>query len=179
MTVLIDDAAHAGLVRESAKRRSRETGGPLFGFADGDDAVVVCAYGPGPGARHRRSSFEPDRETTRALMSAVREASEKRLRFLGSWHTHPGGAAVPSARDISTAREMADDPAVILPSPLLLIQATRSLVRGAEATDLMAWRWDVIAQSLVADPIETVDLETRWCPVVCITRRKRRYRLVG
>ena len=132
MTVFLDTRARDAVGIESQRRRLRETGGALFGFVDGDDVVVGCAYGPGPHARHRRSSFESHRTTTAAIMAAVRRASSQRYRFLGSWHTHPAGAAVPSYRDIQTAAEIGAEADVLLPSPLVIIQATRPRLRGAE-----------------------------------------------
>ncbi|HXW58492.1 MAG TPA: Mov34/MPN/PAD-1 family protein [Solirubrobacteraceae bacterium] len=166
MTVFIDRRAGDALGAESRRRRVRETGGALFGFADGDHVVVACAYGPGPHARHRHTSFESHRPTTDAIMATVREASTQRYRFLGSWHTHPAGAAVPSSRDTATAAEIAAEAEVLLPRPLVIIQATRPRVRGAGLAELAAWRWDPGASEMVREALESVDLEERWCPVV-------------
>jgi integrative and conjugative element protein (TIGR02256 family) len=138
----------------------------LFGFVDGDDVVVGCAYGPGPHARHRRSSFESHRTTTEAIMAAVRRVSSQRYRFLGSWHTHPAGAAAPSYRDTQTAAEIAAEADVLLPSPLVIIQATRPRLRGAELAELAAWRWDPAINQMVCVALEPVELEERWCPAV-------------
>lgn len=179
VTVLLDTRARAAIAQEAGRRRTRETGGALFGFVDGQDVIVACAYGPGPRARHRRASFEPHRATTEEAMRVVREDSRQRFRFLGSWHTHPGGVAVPSSRDAATAGEIAADAAVLLPSPLLLIQATRPAGRGAEPAELAAWRWDPGARGLVHDAVEAIELEHRWCPVVTIARGCRRDQIVG
>ena len=101
-------------------------------------------------------------------MHAVRKASRQRYRFLGSWHTHPGGLPFPSGRDVATAGEIAADAAVLLPSPVVLIQATRRHGRGAQPTELAAWRWDPVARGLGGDAIEAIELKHRWCPVVMI-----------
>jgi len=179
VTVLLDTRARAAIAQEAGRRRTRETGGALFGFVDGEDVVVVCAYGPGPRARHRRASFEPHGGTTQEIMRAVREDSRQRFRFLGSWHTHPGGVAAPSDRDAATACEIASDAAVLLAAPLLLIQATRRRGRYAEPTELAAWRWDPAAGGLASDAIEAIELEHRWCPVVTVGRGSRRDQIVG
>lgn len=179
VTVLLDTRARAAIAQEAGLRRTRETGGALFGFADGDDVIVACAYGPGSRARHRRASFEPHRSTTAAIMRAVRQASRSRFRFLGSWHTHPGGLAIPSGRDAATAGEIAADAAVLLPTPLVLIQATRRRGRGAQPTELAAWRWDPVARALSRDAIEVIQLEHRWCPVVTIPRGCRPDEMIG
>ena len=179
MTVLIDTRAREAIADVARRRRRCETGGALFGFVDGENVIVACAYGPGSRARHRPASFEPHRPTTEAIMRAVREESSRRFRFLGSWHTHPGGVAAPSGRDTATAAEIADDGAVLLPSPLLLIQATRRVGRGAEPTDLAAWRWDAVARALRRDALELTELEERWCPVVTIARGRRNDHIAG
>jgi integrative and conjugative element protein (TIGR02256 family) len=168
VTVFLDSHARDVVATESRRRRLRETGGALFGFADGDDVVVACAYGPGPYARHRRTSFEPHRPTTEAVMGAVREASSQRYRFLGSWHTHPAGAAVPSFRDAQTVAEIAAEADVLLPQPLAIIQATRPRVRGAELADLAVWRWEPATRQMVRQALEPIDLSERWCPVVAV-----------
>ena len=179
MTVLLDARARQALERESRRRRLMETGGALFGFDDGDNVVVACAYPPGPHARHRRASFEPNRPTTDALMRAVRKDSDRRFRFLGSWHTHPGGAAVPSGRDATTAAEIATDTDVRLPRPLVLIQATRPRPRGANLAELAAWRFDPWAGRLASAAIEAVQLDERWCPVVALPGARRGVLLRG
>lgn len=166
VTVFLDRCAQEAVGAESRRRRLRETGGALFGFDDRDHVVVACAYGPGPHARHRRASFEPHHATTGAIMAAVRKASTQRYRFLGSWHTHPGGAAVPSSRDTATAAEIAAEEEVLLPQPLVIIQATRPRVRGAVLAELAAWRWNPDASRMVRETLEVVDLAERWCPVV-------------
>jgi proteasome lid subunit RPN8/RPN11 len=99
-------------------------------------------------------------------MAEVRRASSQRYRFLGSWHTHPAGAAVPSYRDTQTAAEIAAEADVLLASPLVIIQATRPRLRGAELGEVAAWRWDPAVDQMGRVALEPVELEERWCPVV-------------
>lgn len=164
--VILDARARALIEAETAVHPRRETGGALFGFRDGDDVVVSCAYGPGPRARHRRANFEPHPETTAALMKAVREESEARYRYLGSWHSHPGGMARPSGRDIATTEEVANEPGVLLPDPVMMIQASRP----GQVGELRAWRWDPATDWLLPCRIEVLDLEQRFCPIVALPR---------
>jgi integrative and conjugative element protein (TIGR02256 family) len=171
VSVFLDSRAREALEREAARRRLRETGGALFGYDTGEDVVIACAYGPGPRARHRRSSFEADYGTTDALMRAVRHASRQRYRFLGSWHTHPGGAAIPSSFDTHTAAEIAGEDDVLLARPLVLIQATSPKRRGAEIAELAAWRWSQDGERLVREPLEPLELGERSCPVVSLPGR--------
>ena len=164
--LLIDRRARELIAQEAKLRVRRESGGALFGFRDRDDVVIACAYGPGRRAKHRRTTFEPHPQTTGLLMNAVREHSEARYRYVGSWHSHPGGLPRPSGPDISTTETVAGEPAVRLPDPLLLIQATRPGPEGVVLGELRAWRWQQKLGWLMPCQIETVDLEERLCPVV-------------
>ena len=161
--VWLDGRARQTIRREAVRRRFLETGGALFGYEVAGEVVVVCAFGPGEHARHRPRSFEPDRATTAALIIAVRDTSEQRYRFLGSWHTHPRGVAIPSATDSRTAAAMSAQTDLLLPRPLLLIQATRGYRATVKPGELAAWRWDDDAKRLQPTPIEAVELDERYC----------------
>ena len=178
--VWLDVRARALIEHETRKRPRIETGGGLFGFADGDNVVVACAYGPGPRARHRRTTFEPHPATTAALMYAVHEHSQARYRYLGSWHSHPGGAARPSGQDISTTEQVAGEPEVLLPRPLVLIQSTRRQPRGVVVAELRAWRWQPELAWLLPCEVESVELDERFCPrVEVLTGWRRRPHLLS
>lgn len=166
--VLLDSRARILIATEAKRRRARETGGALFGFEDGEDTVIACAYGPGPRAKHRRAAFEPHPATTQLLMDAVRNYSEARYRYLGSWHSHPGGAPSPSGRDVETTARVASEADVLLPTPLVLIQATQPRSEAAIVGELRAWRWEAEVRQLLPEPIEAVDLEERFCPLVAV-----------
>ena len=164
--VWLDVRARAVIERETRQRPGVETGGALFGFADGNDVVVAGAYGPGPRAKHRRTTFEPHPATTAALMDAVREYSQARYRYLGSWHSHPGGAARPSATDVSTTERVANEPGVLLPRPLVLIQSSRAAANGVVVAELRAWRWVPELAWMLPCEVESIELEERFCPFV-------------
>ena len=160
--VFLDRRAREVIEREAARRLLRETGGALFGYESEEEVVVACAFGPGPKARHGFRSFEPDPETTRRLIASVWDSSEGRYRFLGSWHTHPGGPPVPSPTDEQTASDLSDQPGVLLPRPLLLIQATRIERRAERLRELRAWKYSERRQLAPAD-LSSVELEERYC----------------
>lgn len=108
-------------------------------------------------------------------MDAVREASEARYRYLGSWHSHPGGTASPSAQDAATAQVVADEPQVLLSHPVLLIQATRLDSVGATLARLGAWR---LGENGALEPYEiaSTEVEVLRCPKVVIRVGVRRRR---
>lgn len=167
--VWIDRTARLLIEQEACRRQTVESGGALLGWADGDDVVVACAYGPGPRARHRRTTFEPHPATTDQVITAVHEASQGRCRYLGSWHSHPGGRARPSGTDLATTAAVADEPEVRLPDPLVLIQATQ-LDGGGQAVlgELRVWRWNPRADWLLPAELETIDVEAPACPTVVV-----------
>jgi integrative and conjugative element protein (TIGR02256 family) len=164
--VWLDVRARALIEAETLRRTRVETGGALFGYDTGDAVVICCAYGPGPRAKHRRTTFEPHRATTAALMAAVRQASEARYRYLGSWHSHPGGAPRPSGEDIGTTERVAGEKEVLLPRPLVLIQASLPHGRSAALGELRAWRWQPELSWLLPCELVSVELQERYCPDV-------------
>jgi integrative and conjugative element protein (TIGR02256 family) len=98
-----------------------ETGGLLIGYRAGDELVVIDATGPGPNARHRRFSFNPDGCWQRKQLAKIYRDTEGVLTYLGDWHTHPGGPPLPSAQDKATAAAVAAAPLARTANPLTLI----------------------------------------------------------
>jgi len=167
-TVWLDERASALIEEESLKRSRAETGGALFGYESDDDVVVACAYGPGPRARHRRASFEPDPRSTGALIRAVHESSNGRYRYLGSWHSHPNGRARPSAQDLATTERVAAQRDIALPRPLVIIAATQKMRGQVRVAETRAWRWTNEWVWLLPCEVEATCLEERWCPQVTL-----------
>jgi integrative and conjugative element protein (TIGR02256 family) len=143
-------------IREEARhKRFVETGGPLFGFeADDGSVVVVRVFGPGPHAKHRPWKYVPDREATQETINRVFAESEGRFDYVGEWHSHPRGRAHPSGGDLKSIFEIASQPAVDLPEPLILIQATKPFHRHVEIGELAAYRWNLILETVI--PLELV-----------------------
>ncbi len=119
----IDERALGDLVAEARRWRIRETGGALIGWRDGPDAVVATVLGPGPKARHRLRSFEPDGPWQVEQGRRIYEATERKVAYVGEWHTHPFGFPTPSGQDRAAARLIADDPGFRAPEPLSAIAA--------------------------------------------------------
>jgi integrative and conjugative element protein (TIGR02256 family) len=111
----IDERALGDLVAEAHRRRLRETGGALLGWRADADAVVAAVLGPGPNARHRLRSFEA-RQGRR-----IYAATQRKVAYVGEWHTHPFGVLSPSGQDRLAARLIAEDPDFRAPVPLSAI----------------------------------------------------------
>jgi len=108
-------------------------------------------------------SFSPDPDAVRRAIDYVWEAGDQRYRYLGSWHTHPRGRAVPSGRDRATAREMAEAEDLLLPRPLILIQSAWPGRRVIRDSDLRGYRWNPAEDDLVEGALHTLaDSERQW-----------------
>lgn len=75
-----------------------ETGGALFGPADG--SRVLHAAGPGPNAAHGPRSFSRDLAFTQ--LEAERLYKADRSHWIGEWHTHIDVPPAPSELDLHT-----------------------------------------------------------------------------
>lgn len=141
-------------------RRWLETGGPLVGYVADEDFVVVRACGV-PVATRRRATFQPPHQAVDQILEAEHRRSRGHLRYLGSWHTHPSGSAVPSSTDRITAKRIASEPEVELPSPLQLIAATSALPWRAHVQELGCWQWSPAGQELRLRPINWTRTDLR------------------
>jgi integrative and conjugative element protein (TIGR02256 family) len=141
-TIWIDARAHRLIADESVKRRVRETGGPLFGYAVDGGVVITEARGPGAGARHERSRLVPDPDATQQAIDEIFKASGGEASYVGEWHTHPLGRVRPSRTDIKNAGRIAADAGVDFGEPVVLIQGTKILRRRVVTGQLAAHRWN-------------------------------------
>lgn len=147
MTVWVSDGTKAAIARLSRIRPDVETGGAAFGWVHGADTVIAGVSGPGRRAVRSRRVFELHPSDVAVAARAVHLTSSGRYRFVGTWHTHPGGAGMPSTTDRAAAGQLAVDEHLALPEPTLLILGT-SPDGHAAPEPLRAWRWDIEAQDL-------------------------------
>lgn len=162
----IDERARAFIEKTALASPHLETGGALFGWSSEVGVVIACAYGPGPAARRRRFTLVADRSHTEELINTVHSASDGRYRFLGSWHSHPGGTPQPSRRDHQTAVAMASDPPVRLPQPTILVIGLRRrhwFSRSVSCPNLKAYVWDPRSDFLLEATLVNTRLLDRFC----------------
>jgi integrative and conjugative element protein (TIGR02256 family) len=124
-----------------------ETGGILLGYvaparsSDGaSDVVVVDAIGPGPRAKHDRRWFVPDHEWQVAELAERYKRSGRIAGYVGDWHSHPDGTALPSRQRLRTMRRIARHAEARLDRPTMLI-VSMARRAGADGSGLRAWRW--------------------------------------
>ncbi|QDE83298.1 Mov34/MPN/PAD-1 family protein [Myxococcus xanthus] len=108
-SLYVADGYRAWLAQSAVAKAARlaraaaplETGGMLLGQVVDGEAHVFAVTGPGRKVRLARYTFESDRARDNRLVHRV----WPRLRYLGDWHTHPGGRPVLSAMDLASIRE--------------------------------------------------------------------------
>lgn len=110
------------LLHEAARTWPLETGGVLLGADDEREQVVRCLIGPGPAAVHERRSFTPDDRWQAKAVAAAWHADPS-LRYLGDWHSHPGGAPVLSQEDKRALCVIASFGEAQQPRPVMLVVA--------------------------------------------------------
>jgi proteasome lid subunit RPN8/RPN11 len=112
-------AAHA------ARTSPEEACGILVGRREGEAGAVLHAEpcrNIHEGDRRRRFLIDPERQ-----LAVQREARQQGLEIVGFYHSHPEGAALPSAEDARMAH----------PGMLMLIVA----LRAGRVTQARAWRF--------------------------------------
>jgi predicted acylesterase/phospholipase RssA/proteasome lid subunit RPN8/RPN11 len=100
-----------------------ETGGLLFGERDEAAGIVWVSevIGPPPDSECSPTEFICGVEGVECYRREKRERGSGSLNFVGTWHTHPGGPAAPSAKDVAgmAGIVLASEPRI--PRALLLI----------------------------------------------------------
>lgn len=100
-----------------------ETGGLIFGQRDDAAGVIWLTEvtGPPPDSVQSEAEFVCGTAGNDRFRAEKHSRGRGSIEFLGMWHTHPGGSAMPSERDIlsMTALVLNDDPP--LPKSLALI----------------------------------------------------------
>ena len=126
--VWVTERALDEMVIEAADFAPEETGGMLLGYispnSEPEDVVIEAVIGPGPNAAHRAERFEPDTAWQQKQLARAYAESGRITTYIGDWHTHPGGVALPSRRDIRTARGIARSKDARMPRPLMVILAS-------------------------------------------------------
>jgi len=71
-----------------------ETGGCFAGHYvdDSEDVVITNVIGPGPRAIHMRTRFVADRKFHDDALEELWQRSNRTIRYVGDWHSHPDGA---------------------------------------------------------------------------------------
>jgi integrative and conjugative element protein (TIGR02256 family) len=85
-----------------------ETGGLLFGERNDFLKIVWVddVSGPPPDSSHAPTGFVCGVQGTAALAREKAERTQELVRFMGMWHTHPGGLPLPSRTDLRAIEQL-------------------------------------------------------------------------
>lgn len=120
---------------EADERSPLETGGVLLGVADDTNVWIEAFVGPGPNAQHAKTTFIPDGEYQALRIADIYEGSNRRIAYLGDWHTHPNASPHVSWRDQKTLRLISRESKARQTKPLMLIFG------NGRPWNAIAWRY--------------------------------------
>lgn len=150
------DAIALACMIEADDKFPLETGGTFMGWwSNPQTAVVTAMIGPGPGALHERSRFQPDQEWQLKQIADHYERSSRRETYLGDWHSHPGASnGALSWVDRGVLRRIIATQDARCSIPLMMI-----LWGTPETWKLAAWRAQIVPRVLLweklhIDPVQ-------------------------
>ncbi|MDD5259590.1 MAG: ThiF family adenylyltransferase [bacterium] len=120
--ISILEEAYVFIKKESKESGEIETGGVIIGYKNhnGDYVAVKCT-GPGPKAKRTKTMFIRDVEFCQAeIERSAKELFDKGA-YIGEWHYHPTGSNKPSAQDIKSLTEIAQQKEYLIDNPISII----------------------------------------------------------
>jgi integrative and conjugative element protein (TIGR02256 family) len=112
-------------------RRPWEVGGWMLGYWTDRRDTLVVTHGTPPAARGTALGITISGKGHRRRFDEAWARSNGHVTFLGDWHTHPRGPAVPSRTDHRAMRQLAEDGDYGTPEPLIAIASVPRLHRTA------------------------------------------------
>src|SRR3954451_6261586 len=138
--------------------RPWEVGGWLLGYWSEDRDCVVVTHATPPAARGTAFGVTISGKGHRARFNEAWDRSGGLVTFLGDWHTHPGGPALPSGQDAKAMRQLADDAHFGTPEPLMAIVTNPRWARGPQVREVRFYLRTPDAKLREIDPIPTTSL---------------------
>jgi integrative and conjugative element protein (TIGR02256 family) len=122
-----------------------ETGGILLGYFDDNfrHATVIEASRPPLDSRHGKSFFYRGTKGIKAVLDWGK-SQNPRLVYVGEWHSHPGGIAIPSNTDISQLKDFARRNLYGSVTPILLIKGSRVVRKSKWSVSVMSQNMTLI-----------------------------------
>lgn len=148
--ILVAEDVIALIETECAGSGDRETGGILMGFRIADDARVAIARAtrPGPNAICEPTRFHRDVEFCQAELDASTAELGLRGRYVGEWHYHPAGPAMPSGLDLLSLSQIAAQDEYAVEVPVMLLAAPGELRATAHTAERHHVEVDLIPTAL-------------------------------
>jgi len=122
-SVWLRELAKNFIISKAREHYPLETGGVLMGyFAElSNIPVILYASGPGPKAIHFRNYYRPDSDYDNLEIARVYEESQRKITYLGDWHTHLKPYGGLSYRDKRTLRRIALCKSARVETPIMLV----------------------------------------------------------
>ena len=121
LVITIDGSLIEKLCKHGMNHYPKEFGGLLIGQYINDNREVVIYETVLP-SEYKSSRFSFERGSLglkRTLERLYKQAPT--LIYVGEWHTHPDGPAIPSQTDMKALQEIVQDESVFINNPILLI----------------------------------------------------------
>lgn len=121
--VSLSKHAFDDMLRLARKHAPSEIGTALVGsYSDSGDEALVEELAPvSADSRSGRFTFHRGVAGLRQFLRRVFTASAGRTHYVGEWHSHVGGAPIPSPTDEQNMMQIASDPKAQCPECLLVI----------------------------------------------------------
>jgi len=113
----------------SEKAKQVETGGVLMGakcYLENDNKpslIITHATLPGPNAIKEPAFFERDKDYCTEMVKYYFEFSDKKLNYVGEWHSHTSSDVKPSNLDHSSLQKIVLDKKYVVDFPVSIIQS--------------------------------------------------------
>lgn len=126
LELIVDDTLLYHLIQHGKKHLPNEFGGVLLGRYSQD--LTCCIVEETVLPQSYRSSCVQFERGNKGLAQELLAWRKKRpeMMYVGEWHTHPKGVPLPSNRDKTAMKEIADAPQVKVTAPILLILGYQS-----------------------------------------------------
>ena len=126
VVVHLEPDAIADMERHCNASPGMETGGILFGYYERDlrNAHILQATAPPNDSKRGYAWFHRGVRGLQSMTDVLWRSSTRRY-YLGEWHFHPGSSPEPSGTDRSELRDIAADPHLSCPEPILVINGQR------------------------------------------------------
>lgn len=106
---------------------SHESGGIVFGQVVGNIIYINRASTPNSFDKSSRYRFERDKRAAQILVTYEYLNSDKKITYLGEWHTHPENIPTPSGQDRTMIKDQYKTSTLNEPFLLLIIQGIEKL----------------------------------------------------
>jgi integrative and conjugative element protein (TIGR02256 family) len=105
-----------------AENPQLETGGVLAGYVNEEGNIIISnASGPGPKATKSATKFKKDIEYCQTFLDGLFVSSDKKIVYIGEWHSHPSQCNKPSGIDINSLTQIAYQKEYLTDMPVMII----------------------------------------------------------